>query len=76
MMAHTRGPSTDQYQIQIQWVELLGDETRGAYITSYYLQWDKGTTGAAWYDLCGLTDQYMTLEFTATFGDIVPGSNY
>jgi hypothetical protein len=54
----------------------VGDETRGAYITSYYLQWDKGTNGVSWYDLCGLTDQYMNLEFTATFGDIVPGSNY
>lgn len=49
---------------------------RGSEISSYYLQWDKGTNGATWFDLVGLTDVYLDLEYTATYGDIIPGGDY
>jgi len=37
MKTPRRGPLTDYYNIQIIWDELIGDETRGGQITSYYL---------------------------------------
>jgi hypothetical protein len=52
------------------------DELRGSEITSYYLQWDKGTDGITWYDLVGLTESFTDLEYTATYGDILPGEDY
>jgi hypothetical protein len=76
MNAARRGNNTDQFSIHIVWDQLEGDSIRGGYITSYYLQWDKGTNGTNWYDLVGLTEPYLQLEFTATFGDVVPGTNY
>lgn len=76
MNAARRGNNTDQFSIHIVWDQLEGDSIRGGYITSYYLQWDKGTNGTNWYDLVGLTEPYLQLEFTATFGDVDPGTNY
>lgn len=58
------------------WDELTGDDLRGSQITSYYVQWDKGSYGVEWHDLVGLTDPYLLLEYTATFGDILQGQDY
>ena len=52
---------------------LSGDEIRGAAISSYHLQWDKGTS--TWEDLAGLTADYTSLEFLVT-SDILPGQAY
>jgi hypothetical protein len=67
---------TDQYHIHIEWDALEGDEVKGSIITSYYLQWDKGTSGAEWFDLVGLTTYYLQLDYTGYFGDIVQGESY
>ena len=72
----SRGILTDQNHIHIVWDSLVDDELKGSQISSYYLQWDKGTNGVSWYDLVGLADPYLQLEYIAYFGDIVPGSNY
>jgi hypothetical protein len=71
-----RGSLTDENYIHIEWDALVDDELRGSEITSYYLQWDKGTAGLTWYDLVGLSDPYLDLEYIATYGDITPGGDY
>jgi len=40
MAVPERGSSTDSVRIQIDWTELTGDETGGASILSYNLEWD------------------------------------
>ena len=76
MAQPTRGSLTDENLIHVKWTALVDDELRGSEITSYYLQWDKGTHGVTWYDLVGSGDPYMDLEYFATFGDITPGGDY
>lgn len=46
MGAARRNENTDQYNIVVEWDSLTGDDLRGSPITSYYMQWDKGTSGA------------------------------
>jgi len=50
----------------------MGDDTGGAPIISYYLQWDRGNEGTTWYDLSGLTSPYMLAYFIVDT-DIIPG---
>lgn len=73
LLRPTRGIQTSQYQIHLEWQALEGDEIRGAYVTSYYLQWDYGTNEAQWYDLVGFDTQYLLEEYTTTQNDIAPG---
>ena len=70
MQAVSRGSLTDIYNIHVEWTELQGDETRGSPITSYYVQWDKASASSQWYDLVGLTDPYLQLEYLVTYGDL------
>jgi hypothetical protein len=66
MQPVTRGSLTNEAQIQVNWLALTGNDTRGAPILSYYLQWDKGTNAAQWFDLVGFTDANLLLTFTVT----------
>jgi hypothetical protein len=81
MAAPTRGALTSESQLHIQWTELTTHaETGGAEVTSYYLEWDKGSYDAvagtrSWYDLVGATSNYMQTEFTVTT-DVVAGGEY
>lgn len=65
-----RGSITDQYHVHIEWDALFDDDIKGSTITSYYVQWDKGTGATTWYDLVGLTTANLELEYVAYFGDI------
>ena len=76
MGAIRRGEFTDHYHIHIVWDALVDDQMRGSQITSYYVQWDKGTNAQEWYDLIGLTDAYLQLDYTLQFGDIASGVDY
>lgn len=44
MVMPIKGPATDQTQIEVLWVALVGDDTGGSTITSYNLQWDTDGT--------------------------------
>lgn len=76
MDAPQRGPLTDKYNIDVVWTALTGDKIQGSQIISYNLQWDDGTAGSVWYDLVGLTEYYLELEYLVTSDSITPGSNY
>lgn len=67
-----RGDQTSYNQVHIKWDALVGDETGGSQITSYYLQWDAGTASASWVDLSGLTSPHL-LTFFIVDTDITPG---
>ena len=67
-----RGDQTSYNQVHIEWPELIGDDTGGAPISSYYLQWDKGTAEATWFDLSGLTSPNLSTFFVVDT-DITPG---
>jgi hypothetical protein len=66
MQPVTRGSLTYEAQIQVNWLGLTSNDTRGEPILSYNLQWDKGTNAAQWFDLLGFTDANLLLTFTVT----------
>ena len=47
----TRGVSTSTTAMNVEWLAV--EETGGAFIDSYNLQWDDGTEGVNWFDLKG-----------------------
>ena len=53
MSIPTKGSSTDQTQIEIDWEPLTGDKTGDSMILSYNLQWDKDGTNTKFYELVG-----------------------
>lgn len=57
----TEGADTLENQIEIDWVALTDTDTGGATITSYNLQWDKGTNGATWYNIIGFSPASLQL---------------
>jgi hypothetical protein len=71
-----RGDSTSETQIQVNWTALTTvADTGGASISSYHLEWDKGSSQATWYDLAGKTSSYLQTSFTVTT-DVVAGNDY
>lgn len=70
-----RGDQTSYNQVHIIWTGLVGDETGGSPITSYYLQWDSGTAGVTWLDLSGLTSPNLLTQFIVDT-DINAGQEY
>ncbi len=49
------------------WTALTAtDDVRGSSISSYHLQWDKGSSGANWYDLTGFVNNYQSTSFIVT----------
>ena len=76
MAAPNRGSSTSETQIEVLWNALtLPAELRGAPIVSYHLQWDQSSSGSTWYDLTGLTINYLSTSFIVTTG-VTPGLTY
>jgi hypothetical protein len=65
-----RGALTSQFQIHIEWDALTGDDLKGSIVTSYYLQWDKGTSQNEWFDLVGASEAYLSLEYIANNVDL------
>jgi hypothetical protein len=60
----------------VNWTALTSLADRGgASISSYHLEWDKGSNGATWYDLAGKTSSYLLSSFTVTT-DVSAGNFY
>lgn len=57
------------------WVQLTGDQTGGAPILSYYLQWDNGSNGADWFDVVGFNDPYLLSAFIVS-SEVYGGLTY
>jgi len=77
MASPQRGPRTDKYNIDVVWTPLFGADLCGSQTISYNLQWDKGMGGTSnWFDLVGLTDNFLELSYLVTFDSIVGGRNY
>ena len=66
MAAPTRDPSTTTLKLVVDWVALVSPENGYTAITSYNLQWDRGTAGATWYNLIGYNAEALALTFTAS----------
>lgn len=78
MAAVTRNTSTTQVKIIIDWIALSTPQNGYSEVSSYNLQWDKGTYGsasAAWFDLYGTSPAATATTFTLT-SDITAGSTY
>lgn len=78
MTAPTRGSNTNTNQLQVFWVGLIGDQTGGATIDSYNLQWDQGTNAQTWYDLTGDGVTYpFSIAMTGVFtSNVFAGTTY
>jgi hypothetical protein len=76
MAAPTRLAQTSETQLHIGWTALTThEETGGAVVSSYGLEWDAGSSEANWYELTGMTASFSELEFFATTG-LTPGGTY
>jgi len=51
MRSPSRGVATSTTKMNIEWLPV--EETGGAAIDSYNLQWDDGSEGVNWFDLQG-----------------------
>lgn len=72
----TRGPSTNEYQIEVTWNALITNaETGGSPITNYNLEWDMGSNGSSWYDLTGVSSLFNSTDYITTNG-VVPDTIY
>jgi len=64
MSSLARGSETSTVQIEVDWTALtLDSETGGSDITTYWLQYDKGTNEVTWYTLAGETTDYDQTSF-------------
>ncbi len=74
--APTRGILTSTTVMNIEWLPV--EETGGAAIDSYNLQWDDGSEGLNWFDLQGQEGSLSTsLTYTSPTNQyIVPGKTY
>ena len=52
---------------------IAGDDTGGSTIISYNLEWDTDGTGAAFYELAGLSQSYIQTSYTISQGIEVGG---
>ena len=72
----TTGARTDEDRVEVNWAELIDADTGGSQITTYNLQWDKGSgTPDAWYSVQGASPYSTDLGVTLS-SDIAPGSSY
>ncbi len=59
MAAPTNGSSTDESNLHVIWTALTTTaETGGSAITSYDVQFDKGTNQGTWYEVVGLSSAF------------------
>jgi hypothetical protein len=75
MLPPTRGSSTSESQIEVDWLALTGIYTGGSPITSYDLQYDSGTAGVTWTDVVGLSPAYTSTSIILTTS-ITAGTAY
>lgn len=67
MSAPSNGASTSASQIEVTWSAISSSPANGgSTITSYNLQWDKGTAGTTWYDVVGYSPAYTGTSYILT----------
>jgi len=64
MAAPTRNAATTTGKLVVDWVPLVSPDTGYSDITSYNLQWDKGTDGATWVNLIGFNTASLAETYT------------
>ena len=70
------GLLTNTQQIELEWTELIShEETGGAEITSYNIQWDKGQYGLVWEHLVGYEADMLGNDYIVT-QSILPSFEY
>eukprot|EP00347_Sterkiella_histriomuscorum_P011727 403371340 len=76
MVSPTRGANTGPSQIDVRWSEfLISPSNGGVTVTSYNLQWDKGTNGVSWFNLIGFQPPSLATSMIVTNG-IFSGQTY
>jgi len=68
MNAPTRGADTSTVKIHVEWNTITTPQNGDAEVTSYSLEWDAGTGGAAWAALVGKHSNSLATTFTVTDG--------
>ena len=66
MTTPTRDATTTTAKLVVDWVALTSPDNGYTAIVSYNLQWDRGTSGATWYNLIGYNADALDLTFTAS----------
>lgn len=64
MQVPTKGPGTDQTQIEVVWQQLTGDDTGGSSIISYNLRWDNDGSETEFVELVGESQSYIQTSYT------------
>jgi hypothetical protein len=75
MATPTRGASTTENKISIDWLALTSPSNGDATILSYHLQWDSGTSAATWTDLIGLSPASLATNLVIST-NVVSGNSY
>lgn len=76
MTAVTRGSNTGPTQVDVRWTTVsTSPENGGATVSSYNMQWDKGTNGVTWYHLVGFSPSSLSTSLVVTSG-VISGSTY
>jgi len=62
--------------VEVKWIALSAHaDIRGSPVTSYDLQWDKGTSGLQWESLVGANADSLAIVYIAQ-SNIIPGKTY
>lgn len=81
----TSGAASTESQIQISWNALTTDSERGGVapdvvITSYHVEWQRGSSTGPWAELAGLSSAYTATTYTTSPGNpaqvVVAGDTY
>ena len=76
MAAPTKGASSSETQLEVDWVALsLTSETGDSPILSYHLQWDSGSSGVTFTDLVGYPSNSLVLTYLISSG-VSSGNTY
>jgi hypothetical protein len=67
--------ATTTQQITVNWLPLVSPADGMSPVRSYGLEWDAGSSGAAWSALAGLATDYLLTSYTVSSG-VVPGESY
>jgi hypothetical protein len=72
-----KGAGTSESQIEVDWAALTATtDTGDSPILSYYLEWDKGTSGPqTWYDLVGFPTNSLLLSYLVS-STVTAGTSY
>lgn len=75
MTAPTRNTATSTVQIVVDWVAPTGINSGRSAIVNYELQWDYGTSGAAWQSLTGVSGPFLFTSYQVSTS-VVQGVDY